>query len=171
MDDSAEDDLLPRSQPIQEDMALQRKVWRFERVGWYALVVVVLLTLAGLFSRGPLSTRDISSADGSLRVEYQRFLRNGATDSLTLHLRGGARQLLEVEIAGELLQGFSVQALQPEPLKASSAGAGIRLWLRTDADGQARLYLTLLSTGVGFYDSRIRLADHPPLSISQFIYP
>ncbi|SEK85494.1 hypothetical protein SAMN03159362_2016 [Pseudomonas sp. NFIX51] len=171
MDDSAEDDLLPRSQPIQEDMALQRKVWRFERVGWYALVVVVLLTLAGLFSRGPLSTRDISSADGSLRVEYQRFLRNGATDSLTLHLRGGARQLLEVEIAGELLQGFSVQTLQPEPLKASSAGAGIRLWLRTDADGQARLYLTLLSTGVGFYDSRIRLADHPPLSISQFIYP
>ncbi|AMS18017.1 hypothetical protein BK636_23895 [Pseudomonas chlororaphis] len=171
MDDSAEDDLLPRSQPIQEDMALQRKVWRFERVGWYALVVVVLLTLAGLFSRGPLSTRDISSADGSLRVEYQRFLRNGATDSLTLHLRGGARQLLEVEIAGELLQGFSVQALQPEPLKASSAGAGIRLWLRADADGQARLYLTLLSTGVGFYDSRIRLADHPPLSISQFIYP
>ncbi|AZD16008.1 hypothetical protein PUP66_16290 [Pseudomonas chlororaphis] len=171
MDDSAEDDLLPRSQPIQEDMALQRKVWRFERVGWYALVVIVLLTLAGLFSRGPLSTRDISSADGSLRVEYQRFLRNGATDSLTLHLRGGARQLLEVEIAGELLQGFSVQALQPEPLKASSAGAGIRLWLRTDADGQARLYLTLLSTGVGFYDSRIRLADHPPLSISQFIYP
>ncbi|RON93375.1 hypothetical protein SAMN03159489_04130 [Pseudomonas sp. NFPP07] len=171
MDDSAEDDLLPRSQPIQEDMALQRKVWRFERVGWYALVVIVLLTLAGLFSRGPLSTRDISSADGSLRVEYQRFLRNGATDSLTLHLRGGARQLLEVEIAGELLQGFSVQALQPEPLKASSAGAGIRLWLRADADGQARLYLTLLSTGVGFYDSRIRLADHPPLSISQFIYP
>ncbi|WDH32523.1 hypothetical protein [Pseudomonas chlororaphis] len=171
MDDSAEDDLLPRSQPIQEDMALQRKVWRFERVGWYALVVVVLLTLAGLFSRGPLSTRDISSADGSLRVEYQRFLRNGATDSLTLHLRGGARQLLEVEITGELLQGFSVQTLQPEPLKASSAGAGIRLWLRADADGQARLYLTLLSTGVGFYDSRIRLADHPPLSISQFIYP
>jgi hypothetical protein len=171
MDDSAEDDLLPRSQPIQEDMALQRKVWRFERVGWYALVVIVLLTLAGLFSRGPLSTRDISSADGSLRVEYQRFLRNGATDSLTLHLRGGARQLLEVEIAGELLQGFSVQALQPEPLKASSAGAGIRLWLRADADGQARLYLTLLGTGVGFYDSRIRLADHPPLSISQFIYP
>ncbi|EJL05803.1 hypothetical protein [Pseudomonas chlororaphis] len=171
MDDSAEDDLLPRSQPIQEDMALQRKVWRFERVGWYALVVIVLLTLAGLFSRGPLSTRDISSADGSLRVEYQRFLRNGATDSLTLHLRGGARQLLEVEIAGELLQGFSVQALQPEPLKASSAGAGIRLWLRADADGQARLYLTLLSTGVGFYDSRIRLADHPPLSIFQFIYP
>ncbi|PXX69464.1 hypothetical protein SAMN05660489_02864 [Pseudomonas sp. LAMO17WK12:I10] len=171
MDDSAEDDLLPRSQPIQEDMALQRKVWRFERVGWYALVVIVLLTLAGLFSRGPLSTRDISSADGSLRVEYQRFLRNGATDSLTLHLRGGARQLLEVEIAGELLQGFSVQALQPEPLKASSAGAGIRLWLRADADGQARLYLTLLGTGVGFYDSRIRLADHLPLSISQFIYP
>ncbi|AZD79796.1 hypothetical protein [Pseudomonas chlororaphis] len=171
MDDSSEDDLLPRSQPIQEDMVLQRKVWRFERAGWYVLLAIVLLTLAGLFSKGPLSTRDISSADGSLRVEYQRFLRNGSTDSLTLHLRGDARQLLEVEIAGELFQGFSVQALQPEPLRASSAGSGVRLWLRADADGQARLYLTLLSTGVGFYDSRISLADQPPLSISQFIYP
>ncbi|SDY39850.1 hypothetical protein [Pseudomonas sp. NFIX28] len=171
MDESAEDELLSRNQPVQEDMALQRKVWHFERVGWYALVVIVLLTLAGLFSKGPLSTRDISNADDTLRVEYQRFLRNGATDSLTLHLRGGAWQLLEVEISGELLQGFSVQALQPAPVRAGAAGPGIRLWVQADANGQARVYLTLLSTGLGGHASRIRLADRPPLAIFQFIYP
>ncbi|AJO78686.1 hypothetical protein [Pseudomonas sp. MRSN 12121] len=171
MDDSAEDDLRPRQQPVREDMALQRKVWRFERLGWYALVLIVLATLAGAFSRGPLSDRDISSADGRLRVEYQRFLRNGSTDALTLHMRGSPGQRLELEIAGELLQGFSVETMQPDPLRASAAGAGMRLWVQADRDGQARLYLTLRSIGMGPHESRVTLAGSLPLTISQFIYP
>lgn len=48
-------ELCSRRDPVREDMALQRKVWRFERWGWYGLLLLVALTLGGLFSKGPLS--------------------------------------------------------------------------------------------------------------------
>lgn len=49
-----EDELASRHYPVEDDMRMQQRVWRFERVGWYALVLVVLLGLAGLFGNGPL---------------------------------------------------------------------------------------------------------------------
>ena len=167
----AHNDLHSRSYPVNEDMALQRKVWRFERWGWYGLVVLMALTLAGLFSKGPLSTADVRSADGQLRVEHQRFLRNGSSDVLVIHLRGKAREPLEVALSGELLRGFNVEMLQPQPLKASTAGEGVKLWLLTDDDGQAVLYLTLRSDGVGSFDTQVALANGAAVRFSQFIYP
>lgn len=56
-DESSHSDFHSRDYPVREDMAYQVKVWRFERWGWYTLVLLILLALLGLFSRGPLSTR------------------------------------------------------------------------------------------------------------------
>ncbi|MBN2991366.1 hypothetical protein JWR97_08160 [Pseudomonas cedrina subsp. fulgida] len=165
------EDLHSRHYPINEDMTLQRKVWRFERFGWYGLVVVIGLTLAGLFSKGPLSTIQVHSAGGQVRVEYQRFLRNGSSDVLVIHLQGKAREPLEVAISGELLQGFNIEMLQPQPLKASTAGEGMRLWLLSDQDGHAVLHLTLRSDGVGSFETQVALATGASVRLSQFIYP
>lgn len=41
-----------RSGPVEEDMPLQLRVWRIERAGWYALLLLVMLALLGLFSKG-----------------------------------------------------------------------------------------------------------------------
>ncbi|UOK36108.1 hypothetical protein MJP36_16460 [Pseudomonas palleroniana] len=167
----APDDWQSRTYPVEEDMTLQRKVWRFERVGWYALVLLMGLTLAGLFSKGPLSTGQARSADGQLHVEYQRFLRNGSSDGLVIHLQGQARETLEVEISGELLRGFNIEMLQPQPLKASTAGEGVKLWVLSDDKGQATLHLTVRSDGVGSFETRVSRATGASVHLSQFIYP
>ena len=164
-------DLHSRNYPVDEDMVLQRKVWRFERLGWYGLVVLIGLTLAGLFSKGPLSSAAASTADGQLRVGYQRFLRNGSSDKLIVHLQGKPREPLEVEISGELLRGFEVEMLQPQPLKASAAGEGVRLWVLSDNAGQAIVHLTVRSDGVGSFTTRVSLPTGASLGFSQFIYP
>ncbi|MBD8270878.1 hypothetical protein [Pseudomonas fluorescens] len=171
MSEPGPDDLHSRDYPVREDMALQRKVWRFERLGWYGLVVLIGLTLAGLFSKGPLSTSEVRSADGHVRVEYQRFLRNGSSDALVIHLQGPARTPLEVAINGELLQGFNVEMLQPQPLKASTAGEGVKLWTLSDDQGRATLYLTLRSDGVGRFGTQVALGNGATVALSQFIYP
>ena len=166
-----QDELQSRQQPVREYMGLQRKVWRLERLGWYVLVVTVLLTLGGLFSKGPLSSRQLHSADGRLQVHYQALLRGGSAASLVVHMRGSAGQPLELEVGGELLQGFSVESLLPQPLKASAVGQGLRLWLLADADGRASLHLRLRSEGAGRYATRVALAAGPALTFEQFIYP
>ncbi|WP_431033525.1 hypothetical protein [Pseudomonas yamanorum] len=165
------DDRKSRNYPVREDMTSQRKVWHFERAGWYALVVLVGLTLAGLFSKGPLSTSEALSADGQLRVEYQRFLRNGSSEGLVIHLKGKPRETLEVEISGELLSGFNIEMLQPQPLKASTAGEGVKLWVLSDDNGQATLHVTVQSDGVGSFDTQVSRVTGSSVHFSQFIYP
>jgi hypothetical protein len=170
-EDSDNADMRSREHPIREDMAYQLKVWRFERVGWYVLVLVVLMGLVGVFSRGLLSSRDVRSEDGKVRVEYEMFHRNGSTNSMKITLSSTSDSQVELELAGQLLEGFSVETLQPEPLRSRSSSHGIRLWLQTDLDGQATLYITLRGDGLGFFRSRIASPGTNGVNLEQFIFP
>ncbi|WP_255313440.1 hypothetical protein [Pseudomonas protegens] len=164
-------DLKSRDFPINEDMGYQIKLWRFERVGWYVLVVVMLLGLAGLFSRGALSSRDIISADGRIRAEYELFHRNGSTNAMTFSLTGEPMSAMEVELSGELFDGFSVETLQPEPLRSSSSADGIRIWVQTDKKGRANVFMTLRGEGLGLFRSNIALLSGSNMQLTQFIFP
>lgn len=129
------------------------------------------MSLAGLFPSGPLSTREVRSADGQLRVEYQRFLRNGASDGLVIHVQDKAQEPLEVELSGELLRGFNIEMLQPQPLKARAAGEGVSVRMLSDNAGQAVLYLTLRSD-TGSVDTQVsRPKTGASVRFSQFIHP
>jgi hypothetical protein len=170
-EDSDNADLRSREHPIRENMAYQWKVWRFERVGWYVLVLVVLMGLMGVFSRGLLSSRDVRSEDDKVRVEYEMFHRNGSTNSMKITLSSTSDSQAELELAGQLLEGFSIETLQPEPLRSRSSSHGIRLWLQTDLDGQATLYITLRGDGLGFYRSQISSPGTNSVKLVQFIFP
>ncbi|SDB25725.1 hypothetical protein [Pseudomonas sp. NFACC13-1] len=166
-----QDDHRSRQFPVREDMAFQHKVWRFERVGWYVLVLLVVLALLGLFSRGPLSSRELHSDDGSLGVEYQAFHRNGSSNVLVIRLKGQPNAVLAVELGGDWLEGFEVQALQPAPMRSAGAGQGMTLWVQADERGQASLHLSLLGDGFGTYHSRIATPGGASVSFNQFIFP
>jgi hypothetical protein len=170
-DDTRHTDYQSREYPVSEDMAYQVKVWRFERWGWYALALVVLLALLGLFSRGPLSTRDVHGSDGKVRVQYEVFHRNGSSNPMVISLIGAPDTKVELELSGELLDGFSIESLQPEPFRASSAGQGMKLWLQTDIQGHASLYLTLRGDGLGLFSTRVTSPGASSVSLDQFIFP
>ncbi|MFV9657599.1 hypothetical protein ACNFCK_22155 [Pseudomonas sp. NY15366] len=155
-----------RSVPVQEHMALQVRVWKIERFGWYGLLLLLLLALAGLFSKGPLSDVQIGGAQDALQVEYQRFARNGAQSPLKINLQGTSR----LHVAGELLDGFSIDAIQPVPIHSASDGAG---GLVLDFGGEAErisVSLRLTADGVGPYRSTLQAAGQQ-VELNQFIYP
>lgn len=165
------DDYQSRDYPVREDMAYQVKVWRFERWGWYAMVLVVVLAMLGLFSRGPISARDVHGSDGKIRVQYEMFHRNGSTNPMVISLTGAPDATAEIELSGELLDGFTIETLLPEPVRATSAGQGMKLWLQTDAQGVATLYLTLRGDGVGLFRSHITSPGAAPVNLNHFIFP
>lgn len=167
----ANDELVSRSLPVQEDMAMQQRVWRFERVGWYLLVVIVLLGLAGLFGNGPLSNAQTISADGRLHVEYQRLSRSGTTDNLRITVRGSARKPIMLELDGSLLSKASIETIQPEPQASLSQGKAILLELGTSDDGVATLYLTLRSEYVGTLEGVVRAGPSSAVHFSTFLFP
>ncbi len=164
-------DLQSRERPIREDMTYQLKVWRFERVGWYVLVLVVVMALAGVFSRGWLSSREVRSEDGNIRVEYEMFHRNGSTNALKIMLNSNPDAAVELQLAGEMLDGFSIETLQPQPLRSSSSAQGLKLWLQPDRDGRATLYMTLRGDGLGLFRSQIATPGNHGVKLDQFIFP
>ncbi|VVM76155.1 hypothetical protein [Pseudomonas fluorescens] len=171
MDEHQHSDLESRKHPVCEDMPYQLKVWRFERWGWYALVAVVLMGLLGVFSRGPLSAREVHSADGRLSAHYEIFHRNGSTNPMKIAVSGRPESPVEIELSGDFLDGFSIESMQPEPVKSVSAGDGIKVWLQTDPHGRATLYLTLRGDGLGGYTSRLSVPGSSPVNVTQYILP
>jgi len=167
----SEDELLSRRHPVHEDIPMQQRVWRFERVGWYVLVAIVLLALAGLFGNGPLSDAEVVSQDGRVRVEYQRLSRSGTTDSLFITVQGIPGQPVEVQIEGSLLRDASIETLQPEPQQSMSHGQAMLFQLGTKQDGVATLYLTLRSEHVGTLEGSVRAGPESAVHFSTFLYP
>lgn len=165
------DDFANRTYPVVEDMARQRKAWRGEQIGWYVLMLLVLLSLLGLFSKGPLSTAQATSTDGKLTVEYERFSRNGAEEKMVIAAKGQPGQPLEVIIGAGLLEGFDLEALHPQSGPAHSLGRDLVVPLRADSNGDATLYLTLRSNGVWLYRSAIALSTGARVAVPKFIYP
>ncbi|AIN57657.1 hypothetical protein [Pseudomonas soli] len=168
MDD---DELLSRHYPVEENMRMQQRVWRFERAGWWCLVLMVLLALLGLFGNGPLSDATAISTDGRVQVEYQRLSRSGTTDNLRITVRGTSAEPVMVLLGGSLLREASIETLQPEPQASLSQGKALLLQLGTSRDGVATLYLTLRSEHVGMLEGVVRAGPSSTVRFSTFLYP
>jgi hypothetical protein len=166
-----QDEFTNRTYPVAENMQRQERAWAVERVGWYGLMLIVLLTLLGLFSKGPLSSMDVVSADGTLRVEYERFSRNGAQDTMIITARGQPGQTLDVTVGARLLEGVTLEAVHPLSAPAHSQGRDLLIPVRADQNGIATLYLTLRSDGVWLYRSDITLSSGAHVAVPRFIYP
>jgi len=164
-------DLRSRDFPVKEDMAYQVRVWRFERWGWYLLLLVILLALLGLFSRGPLSSRQVDGGDGKVSVKYEMFHRNGSSNPMTVTVQGVPDATVELDLQGDLMEGFSIEILQPQPVRANSAGRGLKFWLQTDAQGRASIYLTLRGDGLGRFSTTLSSPGSATVNITQFIFP
>ena len=166
-----QEEFVSRKYPVEEDMNEQRRAWRFERIGIGALVVLIGLTLGGLFSKGPLSHVQLQTSDGRLSVEYERFSRNGAQDDVIVTSSGAPGEMRYLVLGHEWLEGMSIESLNPQPANLTSDERDLVIPMRADARGTATLYLSLRSNGVGLYKGHIRLKDGPRLDLSKFIYP
>jgi len=165
------DEYASRTHPVEEDMRLQRRVWRFERIGWVVLLLIIALTLAGLFSKGPLSSVEVSTPDGSLSVKYERFNRNGAGDDMVIRSTGRPDERRDLVLGKELLEGNSLESLNPQPGPSSSNGGDLVIPMKADSHGVATLYLSVRSNGIGLFRAHVHIAGGQDLPIPKFIYP
>jgi hypothetical protein len=166
-----EQEMQDREYPVAEDISLQRKVWKFQRAGWYVLVTVVILTLLGLFSRGPLSTLETVSEQGDLKVEYERFHRGGGANSMVIQATGQPGRELTLLISKPMLDGFSIESIQPQPASSMGSAQGLSLTFPTDKSGQVTLFISWRSNGIGLFKSQISVVGGGYIPVTQFIYP
>jgi hypothetical protein len=168
------DEWSDRQHPITEDMAFQRKTWRAERIGWVVLVVLLLLSAAGLFGHGLLSAATAQDGDGRLTVEYHRFARNGAMTRLTIGVSPPVAGDVVIRLDEALPRNFTIETVQPAPAESRMQTGGLEWLFRAGSDAASPLlvHVTLRSEQTGWLTARIGLAGSAaPVKLNIFIYP
>lgn len=161
-----------RHSPVQENMSWQRLEWRIQRIGAVLLMIIVLAGACGLFSKGFLSNRTLTSDDGRLQVEYQRFgLFDSDMSMVIRELRTGNGPLV-ITLSSEAMDNFQIQTLQPQPLRAVSTHHQMTIsWPRDSVENGASVWIGLQPQKPGYYPITISTSEGSRVQFSQWIYP
>ena len=164
----------PRPIEVDEDMAWQRRTWAIQRIGWVAMGVPVLTALTGVFGYGPVSWRQASDPAGLLRVETERFRRQGSEFTLRVDIAPEAtiHNAIPLRVSGTFLDAVEVKGIVPEPRESRSLGADVEYLFPLAQPGQAvTIRFALKIREVGSPSAEIGLTGREPARFTQFVYP
>jgi hypothetical protein len=159
---------------ITEDVGFQRKEWRFERIGWAAMALLVLAALAGLLGPGPLSHATAGEEGSALWVGYERFAHRSAPTTLEIHAGPNTAQAgqLRLWLGRDVIAGNQVQSIQPEPQQVSTAGDRIVYTFAVDDPArEVVVFLRLEPTQYWRQQIELGIKGGPQAGFTQVLYP
>lgn len=172
-------DINPREAPdgrpqVAEDMRFQERTWFVQRIGWWAMGLFLLATLAGLFANGPLSSAETRDPSGLVLVEYERFLRHRAPTHLQVHLspEAVAGSVISLRINHALAHALEAEKIVPRPQDAKVTSAGVEYIFGVVEPGRpTSIRLPVNPDGVGPLQAELGLSSREPARFTMFIYP
>ncbi len=175
----------PETQPIEDsvpkindelavgsDLEFQRRWDALEGKIWIFLLIFLVLSLLGLFGRGPLAKATAKAPDGSIEVKYERFERFSTPSVLTVNintafLQNGKAQLW---VSEALVKPLGNQRVVPQPDKSEIGNGGI-LYTFPASPGPASVEFQLQPSSLGKTELKIRVPGHPELSLNIYVMP
>jgi hypothetical protein len=168
--EDADDPWRDRDHPIEEHMRFQLRTWRFERIGWGAMALIVILALAGLFSHGPASQTVAESTDGKLRVEYERFQRNAADSDMTIMAQPEGGENVLITLDRVFADNFTVEYLTPMPAASAGSPENLQLIYHAPAGMPVEVTLVVRAKTMGLVRGRVS-SGQSEVQLTQFVYP
>jgi hypothetical protein len=159
---------------VAQDLEFQRRQWTVQRVGWVVLLAVLAAALAGLLGRGPLSSRTAATPDGSLRVEYDRFVRRRDPTTLRFQLMPPADRAGDVRLGIDrsYLRGVQVRQITPQPDRVEAGpDRHIFVFRVIDPHEPTGVVFHLEPDEMGSFEGRMGLDGGEAVLVRQFAYP
>lgn len=155
------------------DPAFEKWEWRGERIGWALMLLVILAAMIGLFGKGMLSHASKTAADGSLSIEYERFLHYH--DPARLRVVVAANQVRDgqtkVWLSTGYLEAVALQKVTPDPIHVEAGSEGHTFVFHVPAgQGPITIMFDLEAEEIGTIEGLFK-AGGETLSFSQFVYP
>jgi hypothetical protein len=148
---------------LVEDPRFLRRSWTAERVGWGALAAFLAAGLLGLLGPGLLSGR---TAEGDVRVEYDRFERVQSPSEVRIALAPRARNLW---VEHRWMEEVEVENIRPQPVRTSRHGEWVVYSFDSTEDVDVRLGVRFLQAGGA--KGRFGTAPERSVEVEQFVYP
>lgn len=156
---------------IEHDPVFQARAWRFQRIAWVILTVVLAAALVGLLGPGPYSKTTIG--DEKLKVEYQRLGRWQAPEELRFFV--GSNQARDdrvvIWVDSPFLHAHDVQYITPSPRAVEAFNGGFNYIFAVEDQQALEVCFTIEPQKVGMKKGRVALGHQPPMVFRQFVFP
>lgn len=154
---------------IETDDALQRVVWRVERVAWVCFGVLIVCAGLGLLGgAGPLS-RSRAEA-GGVSIDYRRFerMQSPVTLRFIADIAHGTRPTIVVRKG--FLERATIERITPEPEASRAVEGGVELLFLPVEGGRFAATLDAEFRRAGVVQSGFQV-NGTSLEFTQVVYP
>lgn len=159
---------------IDEDMVVQERGWRVERIAWVAMLALNILALLGLFGTGPLSSASAGDVDTGIGATYERFVRHGGDETLIVQVGPGEVRegKIELWLSSTFLDHIDIQQVVPQPDAVRSDGMGqTYVFLASEPVGPITVAYSYRPQTIGRLPVEARIVDGPDVGFTQYVYP
>jgi hypothetical protein len=172
--ESPVEDSVPKvdgSMAVGEDLAFQRKWWRFEKAIWIFFAVLLLCDLLGLFGRGYFAKAERSTSDQTLRLEFERVERASTPSIMTLHFGESAIRdgKVRVFVSQSVIKDLGAARISPQPVLSTINNGGITYTFA--ADGPAIVEIALSPSFPGRHHFSMQVAGGEAVQGNVYVVP
>lgn len=157
---------------VGEDLAFQRRWWRFEQILWIGFLLILACDLLGLFGRGWLAKAERSTSDHALTLDYERIERASTPSIMTMTfspaaIHGGAVRLF---VSESIVKPLGAQRISPQPVVSVLGEGGITYtFAATSAPAIAEIQLQ--PSFPGLHKIRVQVPGNEPIDANVFVVP
>lgn len=152
---------------VPEDYSFQKREWTVQRIGWIAMLVLVIAAALGLVGSGPISRTSASAA--GLEVHYLRFARLQAPEQLRV-LIDNANGRVEVWLDAGFLSQKQIEKITPDPADVRT-GSDRYTFVFVAEGGRTEITFHMRPDNPGRASGGLGLVDGPAVELWQFVYP
>ncbi|MHB1352925.1 MAG: hypothetical protein ACYCWA_06400 [Thiobacillus sp.] len=155
---------------IDIDPVRQRREWRVKRVAWALLYAALAAIVSGVLGKGPISTTGAASGDGSVQVEYERFVRRHAPDQLRVTATA-AGDTVAIHVDSAYLSDVRLEEITPQPGRVIAADGATTFIFNARPGARLHLGFDYQPERAGPLRGWIAAGDGARVAFRQFVYP
>jgi hypothetical protein len=156
---------------INQDLAVQARMWKIQRIGWAAMGLIVLAGLIGSFGHGPISHGTAGGPDSGFMLEFDRLGRMHGPSELRFVLQPERDGRLSLWVSDSYLSQVEIHQIVPWPEAMVPVDGGVRFDWHNSGSSPARVVWSVEATGFGLMSGDFRSPGRPPVHLRQFMYP
>lgn len=157
---------------VGEDLEFQRKWWRFEKIVWIILLLILAVDLLGGFGRGWLANARSSTPDKALTLQYERIARASTPSIMTFKFGDAAihNGRIILFVSDSIVKPLGAQRIAPQPALSSVGHDGIT-YVFPASTSPASIQIQLEPSFPGMHKFRVQVEGSSPIEASIFVVP
>ena len=157
---------------VGENIDFQRKWWRFEKIIWPILLLIVVADVLGVFGRGWLAKAHAESPDHALKLDYERVARANTPSIMTFKFGPAAihNNRVVLFVSESIVKPLGAQRISPQPALSIIGKDGIT-YVFAAGDSPASAQIELQPSFPGPHKFRVQVLGSESINGSVFVMP